>query len=487
MNKQSLYMFGGALLATTALSTASQAALVKIDALGTLVSTSAITSLQLATEVFSATATVAATAVIGSTSTAAAAGANVLIDFAAQLTSGFNVQINVTNAAFTGTPTVVVYSQSSTGTLQISTTAGCSIQSLPDKLLITSCTPGGSTTLSRADAMRIVGITYVSAGALITAGQVIKLDGLITNSAGTITFENITSATVVTSKSAGETAIQTGATVTVDQLATPVFSKFTGNTATATLGTIHFSATSALASDLSNAYSTAASISGTAEVKVAHPALTDLPGLLSVSVVTPNASATTKSPGTYVSGTASFQIAAASLNNSIVTVTFDGTSPIAAAAGTATVTVTPTTSAGVITRAVAAFSGNLATYTRGGLSVELNSLFNTSGAGSTLYRSLLRVANTSTIDGVATIAVKNDLTGASIGSYTTTITAGATKQISSADIESSITTALAVGAPYKVTVTGTFNGYVQHLLWNSVTGLFTDLSGFRNGSLTVDP
>jgi len=485
MDKQSLYMFGGALLATTALSTASQAALVKTDALGTLVSTSAITSRDLATEVFSATATVAATAVIGSTSTAAAAGANVLIDFAAQLTSGFNVQINVTNAAFTGTPTVVVYSQSSTGTLQISTTAGCAVQSLPDKLLITSCTPGGSTTLSRADAMRIVGLTYVSAGALTTAGQTIKLDGLITNSAGTITFENITSATVVTSKSAGETAIQTGATVSVDQLATPVFSKFTGNTATATLGTIHFSATSALASDLSNAYSTAASISGTAEVKVAHPALTDLPGLLSVSIG--GTATSSKSPGTFVSGTASFQIAAASLNNSIVTVTFDGTSPIAAAAGTATVTVTPTSSAGVITRAVAAFSGNLATYSRGGLSVELNSLFNTAGAGSTLYRSLLRVANISTFDGVATISVKNDLTGASIGSYTTTITAGATKQISSADIESSITTALAVGAPYKVTVTGTFNGYVQHLLWNSVTGLFTDLSGFRNGSLTIDP
>ncbi len=484
MDKQSLYMFGGALLATTALSTASQAALVKTDTTS-VVSTSAYTSKELATEVFSATATVAATAVIGSTSTTAAAGANVLIDFVAQLSSAFNVQLNVTNAAFTGTPTLVVYSQTSTGTLQISTTAGCSVQTLPDKLLITSCTPGGTTTLSRADAMRIVGLTYVSAGALTTAGQTIKLDGLITNSAGSVTFENITSATVVTSKSAGENAIQTGATVTVDNLATPVFSKFTGNTATATLGTIHFSATSALASDLSNAYSTAASISGTAEVKVAHPALTDLPGLLSVSIG--GTAASSKSPGTFVSGTASFQIAAGSLNNSIVTVTFDGTSPIAAATGTATVTVTPTSSAGVITRAVAAFSGNLATYSRGGLSVELNSLFNTAGAGSTLYRSLLRVANTGTSDGVATISVKNDLTGASIGSYTTTITAGATKQISSADIESSITTALAVGAPYKVTVSGTFNGYVQHLLWNSVTGLFTDLSGFRNGGLTIDP
>ena len=28
---------------------------------------------------------------------------------------------------------------------------------------------------------------------------------------------------------------------------------------------------------------------------------------------------------------------------------------------------------------------------------------------------------------------------------------------------------------------------LQHVLWNSVTGIFTDLSGFRNGALTVDP
>ena len=203
-------------------------------------------------------------------------------------------------------------------------------------------------------------------------------------------------------------------------------------------------------------------------------------GLLSVTVA-----GTNKSPGTFVSGTASFQVTAASLNTASITLTFDGTAGINSTTGTASVTVTNTTGPAGIIRAVAAFSGNLASLSRGGLSVEINSVFPM--AAGAQYRSFLRVSNSSPIDGVATLTVKNDVTGAAIGSYTTAVAAGATKQISSADIEAAISTAAATGALYKVTVSGSFNGYVQHMLWNSVTGLFTDLSGFRNGALTVDP
>jgi len=483
MNKQSLYLFGGALMATTALSTASQAAVIKADAL-TSSGTTAITPLGLAVEVFSGTAATAATAVIGS---AAGTASNLLIDFAASFTSAYNINVFVSGASFTGTPTVLIYSQTSTGSLTASTTGGCSVQALPDKLLITNCSATGTGTGSRADAMRITGITYVGAGALGVAGSSIKIDGYISNAAGNLTFENITSAAVVTSKSAAETKIETGATVSIDSLATPLFSKFVTSGTQATLGTIHFSSTAAVGSDLSTVFTLPVSISGNVEVKVTHPSLTDLPGLLSVSLVGGSLTTQSRSPGQFVSGTVSFTVAPASLNGAFIQLTYDGTSAIATATGTSTVTVTPTTTTGGIARAVAAFSGALATYSRGGLSVEVNSLFNTAGVGSTLYRSLLRVANISPIDGVATITVKNDLTGAAIGSYTTTITAGATKQISSADIEAAISTALAVGAPYKVVVSGGFNGYVQHLLWNSVTGLFTDLSGFRNGALTIDP
>ncbi len=40
---------------------------------------------------------------------------------------------------------------------------------------------------------------------------------------------------------------------------------------------------------------------------------------------------------------------------------------------------------------------------------------------------------------------------------------------------------------YTVKIEGAIAGYVQHLNWNSVDNLFSDLSGFRNGQLTGAP
>ncbi len=479
MNKQSLYLFGGALMASSALASQANAAVFRAFN-WTVTTTSTISAKSLATEVFSGTTTLANSVSLGANTTSTVNA--ILVDFAANLTSGFNVQVNVTNATFTGTPSVVVYSQSTAGTMAVSSVLSCSLQALPDKLLITGCTAQGGTNPSRADAMAIFGITYTTAGALAAAGQSIKLDGLVTNATGGTTFETVTSVSIITSKSAADVSVQTGSALTVDNNSTPVFSKFTTSSATATLGTISFSATGAVGTDLSNVFSTVISITGTVEVKIAHSALTDA-ALTSVSIPLAGLSAT---PAAFVSGTVSFQVPAASLNKAAITVTFDGTTGITASSGTGTATVTPTTVAGIV-RAVSPFSGNLASITRGGLSVELNGLFPTAGQGSTLYRSLLRIANTSSIDGVATLTIKNDSTGATLGSFTTTVTAGATKQVMSSDIEAAVSTAAATGAAYKVVVTGSFNGYVQHLLWNSVTGLFTDLSGFRNGSLTTDP
>lgn len=479
MNKQSLYLFGGALMATTALASQANAAQFK-SWVFPLPSTSAISTKSLATEVFSATTTVANAVSIGGNTTSTANA--ILVDFASQLTAGFNVQVNVTNAAFTGTPTVVVYGQTTTGSMVVSSVTSCAVQALPDKLLITGCTPQGSSSLSRADAMAIFGITYYSASALATAGQTIKLDGLVTNSAGSITFENITAATIVTSKSAAEASVQAGSALTVDNNATPVFSKFTTGSATASLGTIHFSATGAVGTDLSNTFGSAASITGNAEVKVSASALSDA-ALISVSIqgLLSNLSAT---PAAFVSGTVTFTVPGASLSNATIAVTFDGSTGISAMSG-ASATVTPATGPTGIIKAVSAFSGNLATVSRGGLSVELNSLF-PSSAGIN-YQSVLRISNISTIDGTATLTVKDDSTGATIGSFTTTVTAGATRQIMVPAIEAAVSGAAATGHAYKVIVTGSFNGYVQNLLFNATNGVFTDLSGFRNGLLTIDP
>ena len=488
MNKQSFYLLGGALLASTALSTVGNAAIIVSTAgAGAKPVTTAFVPKALATEVFSATATVANALVIGNNTTSTLNG-QYLIDFAAQLSSGFNIQLNLTGAAFTGTVGTTVYVQSTSGTLNITqnaTLAGsCLVQTLPDKILVTGCTPQGTSQLSRADAIAITGAQFISAGALSTAGNSIKLDGLVTNSAGSITFENITQATIITSKSEAETAIENASNLTVDNNATPAFTKFVSPaSATATLGTIHFSSTSAVGTDLSNTLTAATSMISTSELKITHSLLND-PALVSIAIgVTGVAS---KSLSQFVSGTVSFQVPAISISNSVISVTFDGTTGILASSGTASATVTPTAASNPA-RAVAAFTGNIATLSRGGLSVENNSLFPTAGQGSTLYQSLLRIANQSAVDGVATLTVKRDDTGATIGSYTVAVTAGGTKQVSSRDIETNVTTAAATGAAYKVVVSGSFNGYVQNLVWNSVTGVFSDVSGFRNGTLTQDP
>jgi len=488
MNKQSLTLFGGALLASTALSTASQAAIV-VDAPTATNTTAAsttvaVTAKPLATEVFSATTTNANALKIGSV------GTHLMIDFSSNLSSGFNVQLNVVGAAFTGTPSVTPVNQSTSGTVTASlSVTGCSIQLVPDKLLITGCTAQGSGQLSRADALIISGVNFISAGALATAGNSIKLDGVVTNAASSITFENITSVSYVTSKSAVSASVVSNANLTLDNTTTPAFIKFVSPaSATATLGSVNFSMTAAVNTTLTNVYTLSASVASTAELKVTHSALSD-PALVSITAGGGLTTPLTKTSAQFVSGTVSFLLPGASLNGVDIVVTFDGTSAVSASTGTASATVTPTAPAAAleINRAVAAFSGNIATISRGGMSVELNSLYPTAGQGSTLYRSYLRIANTSPTDGVATITVKNDGTGAAIGSFTTTVTAGATKQVGAADIEAAISTAAATGAMYKVTVSGSFNGYVQHLIWNSVTGLFTDQSGFRNGALTIDP
>jgi len=448
MNKQSLYVFGGALLASTALTTAGHAAIIQqTTGIGATPSTNAITAKAVATELFSATA-VTANALAINTGSRTQNG-NILIDFAANLSTGFNIQLNVTGAGFTGTVDTVVYAQTTSGALRASiSVTGCSTQVLPDKILITGCTPQGTSTASRADSIAITGVQFYQAAALATAGNSIKLDGLVMNAAGTVTFEVITQATYITSKSGVETAIQTGSTVTIDNNATPAFSTFASPVgATATLGTIHFSITSAYGGDLSNQFLTNASLFSTAEVKVTHSALND-PALLSIS----NAGAS-KTLGDFVSGTVSFRTTAANLDSSTVSLTFNGTSAILASTGTTSVNVTPTTSSAA-PRAITAVSGLLAALSRGGLSVEVNTMQPTAGLGSTLYRSYLRIANNSALDGIATITVKNDSTGALIGSFTTTVTAGGTRQIGSDTIEANISTAAATGAMYKVTVSG---------------------------------
>ena len=476
MNKQSLYLFGGALLASTALTTASQAATIKASvALGAKPATTAITAKALATEVFSATAATANGVTLGTTTN------SILIDYNSQITSPFNIQIDVTNAEFTGTPTVTHYYQSTTGSLETAgTVTGCNVQTLSDKILISSCDPSGSLTFSRVDAIGISGLLYTTAGALKTAATSVTLSGLVRNSANTITFENITSAAVITSKSAISGVVDSASALTVDNTASPAFTKLTGAASSAVLGTISFSGTAAVGTDLSATFAGSV-VASTSEVKITHGVLSDA-ALTEIRLVPANGTTLTRTPGQFVSGTVSFSVAGASLDGATITVQFTGTTAISAATGSATVT--PTAIAPLVA-AAGAFSGSLASLARGGLSIQLNTLLPTASAS---YSSFVRLVNSSTVSGTATVTVSNDGTGVALGTYTTaTIASGGTLTISSTDIETALGLTSSASVNYKVTLAGSFNGYAQHLVYNKTSGVFSDFSGFRNGALTVDP
>jgi hypothetical protein len=496
MNNKSLYMVGGAaLLASTALSTAAQAATIRGNTatlVGALAPTTTITALGLATQVFSATTTTAnSVTVSGGGNTA---GSIILID-TAPLFASFDLKLDISasTAAFgtSPTPTVIFYTQSTSNTLRQlpnASVGGCTVQAGSERISLLACNPTtADSSGSRIDAVGIRGLTYTSAAALRTAGTSVTLSGGIFQASTSSTFESITAAAVITSKSAAAaTAVQAGSNVTIDASASTPFALLTSSgvttTTAAVLGSVQYSSSLALGTDLSNVFSGIGSTVSTAEVKITHSVLTDT----ALTNITFNG--TTKTSSDVVSGTVSFTVAGVSLTTSSIVANFNGTTAISASTGSPSATVTPT-AGGLVVAAVPAFSGSLASFSRGGLSVELNSVL--SGSMSASYISFLRIQNQSSVAGAATITVRNTSTGALIGSFVTaSIPGGGMEQVDSSEIDTGLTGAGATPLTtdtYKVTVSGTFNGYVQHLLYNVSSQVFSDASGFRNGALTVDP
>lgn len=498
MNKQSLYMVGGAaLLASTALSTTAHAA-ATIRNIGTgtgaVANTTAITPFGLATQVFSATTTTANSVTVGGG--ALSVNNIILIDTAPTLAS-FDLKLDISSAtaafATTPVPTVLFYSQSTNNTLrQIpnASVGGCTVQPSAERLSLLACNPTtiAHTGTTRIDAIGIQGINYTSAAALRTVGTSVTLSGGIFQAGTTSTFDTITPATVITSRTViSDTALQAGTNATIDNNAATPFTLLVSSgvttTTTAVLGSVHFSnVTGTVGTDLSNTFTGVGSVVSTAEVKITHSVLSDA-ALTSVSF-----NGLTRNASNVVSGSVSFTVAGISLTTSSIVATFNGTTAISNSTGTSSATVTPT-AGGLTVAAVTAFSGSLSTFTRGGLSVELNSVL--PSAMQTSYISFLRIQNQSSLASTATITVANTTSGATVGSFVTaSIPGGGLLQLSSGDIDTGLSAAGATPLTtdsYKVTVTGNFNGYVQNLLFNVASGVFSDTSGFRNGALTVDP
>jgi len=506
MNKQSLYLFGGALLASTALSTASHAAatLAIGPANGVNTALSATNSKKIATQVFNGNATSDNALTIGKSAGDTVTAVNsVIVMFAFPVTlNPFRVDLDITsgNAAFaTPTPTAITYHGSIGGLVASTSAIGCSVQPTGTKIIIQTC---NSTNTTSVDAIGILGLSFTSAAGLATSGTSITLGGSVKDGSAA-SIDTITAANFITSQSGVVSTVSAATSgLTIDNTVTPAFSLVKvnggGSTALVTLGTIQFSTTTSLALDLS-AVVTFSAFSATGVV-LKHPVLSD-DALASVRL---SGTTTTTTTTSSIVGGITFTVGAISLNNATIQVSFNGSSTIDATSGTATVSFAtgPASNANAPIRAAAVTtSGDVGHLSAGGLNTQVNTVFPSSMG--TEYQSFVRIANISNIDGAATITVYNDNTGASLGSFSTSaltdavtagrlgtggvIKAGSTFQVSAADIEANVSGAAATGASYRVVVTGPFNGYVQAVMWNQDDGIFTDLSGFRNGGSSTNP
>ncbi|MEQ8733651.1 MAG: hypothetical protein RIC29_01905 [Rhodospirillaceae bacterium] len=475
MKRQTLQI-GSALLATTALSTASYAATIKADAaVGAIPGT--FNTPKVAAQIFGGATP--ATITVGDQQFA--------IDFAAPggLTSTFDVNLDLTGADFNAfTQSLGVFAESTGGSLTAVSFTGCSVQLLTDRIIVDTCL--ASSTTPRVDVLILSGITYDEANGLATAGANISISGIALGTTSRTTFETITSTNLVTSVNALSGSVTAGGTLNISNTATPTaFSKLTGAATTGSLATVNStlnpSVTNAALGSPTVFATTVSTLSSTVELTVTHGVLTDAATTkLQISEIgVATATMASFTPTTTAGSVASFNITTeARLTGSFdVEVQFNGSTAISEwAAGTVAIAFT----SGSATEAASpGASGATAALSRSGFTTELNTVQSTFGDGGTLFQSFVRITNNGAVPGTATIVVKNDNTGATIGTYTTeSIEAKSSLQISMQQIEA------VVGAPasniqYRLEFSGAIDGYVQHVMFNSVDNYFTELSGAR--------
>jgi hypothetical protein len=510
MNKYQLYTLSGTLLAATSLAGMAHAATQGVGSVASGTFTSG--AIKVSTTVFSPTAATAASQTIGG------GGAGIAISFLNSYDDGFtlNVTVPISGATFNATPTVkyIVRDHAVTYTsgtyLAVATAASLgatapTVTSISNTLFINSLAIGSVNTVNSAQIGGIVlsSVVFAQASGLASGGSV-ALGATVQNTSGSTTYETIANTAILTGVAPLTTVVTAGTNGVVNASSSPTlftnFSSGGGSSGlTLTLASVAITSTGATGTDLATVLSsdgstTGAAASGSAILTISSAALSDpaAGSLYVLSGATAQAdatagSATSLSTSQFSSGSVTFTITAAAGNNYdrslTVNLIYSGATAIsAAAAGTASIAYT---TGGESLVAPASASGSTAVVTRGGLSAEVN--YASNGLGANGFFSFIRIHNKGTTAATASITVKNDATGAQVGTttYTTaSVPAGGTIQVSTGDIEKGLSVTPTANTSYTLSVSGAFPGYVQHITYNPTSGAFGELDGYRSSGVT---
>lgn len=506
--KYSNLLLVGSLLATTAISSAANAAFVYLSAPNTTGTGVALANPK----------NISAQAFVATNLAAVTVGTQKLfIRFAQNTSAVFTGTVNVTGAKFvtaginTKADAAVFLGASTPSVFETTTaasTAACTVLAGVSSLILTCDTTklsgvsGGGTTVgsTSVNGVWISGVAFdTTAATLSVAGSSVTLD--FTMVVGTSTFDSAAATNVITSRNSIAATSTSASPALIDVAATPAaFNKFAASATAATIGSINFTlgSGSTFGQDLSTVL-TAGAIVGNTELKITSPIFpataiallgANTSGITAVSIdSTSNDQSVTVTQ--FGAGFVTFTIGSASVVDSYtINVNFNGTSEIpASAAGTTLVTYTARAGDGEDLNVIAppTSTGTVAALTRNGFNIDFNGVQPGTAQGARTYTSLIRISNTGLVGGTVAIVVTNETTGVVLGTYTSaSIPAGASLQVSSAQIEAGAGITASASVLYRLSLTGGITGYAQHVNWNQDAGFFSDLSSRRTAKTGSD-
>ena len=364
------------------------------------------------------------------------------------------------------------------------------------------------------NALRITALNITNAAGLGTPGHSISLTATLHDDGDNTVVHTSAPAVIYRSvDTASATVAAARAPLSVDPESTPPFTQLTGASTSGTLGSITILKRDTAMEVLDNAAEptplAASSVVEAAIVKATHPAFADdafssitatlagtpedtvagTPAVPPTVLTVKKTSTTPNDPNVIKDGVATFNVPVANFSNPVappgrayaipIMINFDGRNRISSwGAGSASVEFDDAEAAGTQTYGLPnGAQGSLAAITRGGLNVHLNGVRNSYGNGADLYQSVIRVTNNGVVPGTIDVTVYDSADGDMVGEFTSgTISPGTMIQWTAAQIEGVLGHTPTDIVLYNIVLDGAITGYVQHLNWNAVDNLFSDLS-----------